>query len=129
MKRILLVGLGMSLAFVGLARAGGGDDDLAVVKRALTVEPSAQEQGGSRNPKWLRVRIEEKGKPHSKVSVNLPLGIVRALDDDISFGWHCHRTAGEKCKIKLSEILKSLEAGQQIVEIDSEEETVKVWID
>ena len=84
------------MVFLVLARAvscgGTADDDLAVVKRAVAqsspaaADPgapgrpsAAASRGGSRSGSWRR--------PGKKVTINLPLTLVRALGDD----WPAHR--------------------------------------
>ena len=96
------------------AAADRAEDDLQVVKKALgssspvaqarppAEEPPAEAKPAPRRaePRWFRVRITEKGGKHGRVSINLPIGIARALD-----------------------------SGQSLVEIDDEEASVRMWID
>jgi hypothetical protein len=148
------------IALGGVALAGS-EDDLAVVKKAVgkdepaparsnarvaraetsvhadaQVEPAAvprarRVRAGS-EPQWLKVRILEKeGHKRNRVSVNLPLSLVRAIADDgdgFPIDWKC-RQGGRRCEIDLRTILRSLEAGQELVEVDSDEATVKVWVE
>jgi hypothetical protein len=68
----------------------------------------------------------ERGRKNARVTVNLPLGLVRSLGDD----WPIHAHCGKGCgKIRLSEVLETLTTGQDIVEIDSEDATVRVWLE
>jgi hypothetical protein len=115
--------------------------DLAVVRRAVAQmdNSSARSETSPAPPKravrkaepqWLRVRITEKnGK--SKVSVNLPLALARALGDDIPLDWACRRHDGDdgRRKIRLGDVLASLDSGQDIVQVDSEDGNVRVWVD
>lgn len=117
-------------------RAGVVDDDLTVVKRAVgqaatptpqaAPEEKAAPQSGAK-PQWLRVRVTERnGK---KVRVNLPLALVRAVGDwplDFGCGWDGER---RRCKIRLSEVLEALDAGQSLVEVDDEGTTVRIWVE
>lgn len=83
-----------------------------------------------REPRWFKVRVFEKGTGRNKVTINLPLSLVRALGDD-TIDWGC-RGGGdrERCRtIRLSEVLRGLEAGQELVEIEDEEAMVKVWVE
>jgi hypothetical protein len=81
-----------------------------------------------REPKWFKVRVVDRASGRKKVTVNLPLTLVRALGDD-TVEWGCgDRQAG--CRtIRLSEVLRSLEAGQELVEIEDEDASVKVWVE
>src|SRR5574341_865800 len=115
-----------------LAWAGPADDDLAVVKKAVstpaqvtsTPEAKAVPEGpGARKgePQWLKVRVNEKGAKKAKVIVNLPLALVHALGDDWPMDWRCRHKNGERCSIKISEVLMRLQSGQDIVEIEDED--------
>src|SRR5262245_8366391 len=99
----------MGLALTVPAGPGDGDDDLAVVKRATHQEaqeppPAVKADRAAREekdrpvlrrgvkPQWLRVRVVEKDG-RKKVSVNLPLALVRAFGDDFDLGVFCGRHA------------------------------------
>jgi len=130
----------------GLALAASPEDDLAVVRRAVasadepmattTVPPDkpaatrvkAQGERSGKPPQWLRVRIEERGAKRSKVSVNVPLALVRALGDEAPIdvgGWR----GKDGQALRLSEILRLLDSGQNLVEIESEDATVRVYVE
>jgi hypothetical protein len=122
---------------VGLA--GSADDDLAVVKKAVAQSaPPADDRdrgparaenaraGDSRPEKmrWLKVRVTERtGK---RVSINVPLAFARALGDDWPVNLGCRRGAS---RVTLGEILRSLDAGQDLVEVDSDDAKVRVWVE
>ena len=133
---------GCSSAWPRQGVAGEGtpaDDDLAVVKKAVATEPDARPEGGvgalrlegrsqprprSRpaEPRWLKVRVVESGAHKSRVTVNLPLAMVRALGDDfpIDLG---------SSHLRLSEVLQTLESGEPLVEVKSADSTVRVWVE
>jgi hypothetical protein len=150
----LTLGVLAALALAGGAvRAGSVEDDLAVVKKA--VAPKAQASGAPStagraspekpkpatdaagtesvrrkggDPQWLRVRVAEKqGK---MVSVNLPLSLVRALGDDWPVdlgGRSCRGENGRR--LTIGEVLRTLDSGQDLVQIDDEDATVRVWVE
>ena len=149
----------VALALAGTAGAGlaaSGEDDLAIVKKAVaspsprarearvTVtaqsapaapaapapEATARARSG-REPQWFKVRVVDRNSGRKKVTINLPLSLVRALGDD-TIDWGCRNGEGvrDRCHtVRLSEVLRSLEAGQELVEIEDEEATVKVWVE
>ncbi len=115
--------------------AGSADDDLAVVKKAVAGQNApAPEEKASRRPegparaekmRWLKIRVVEKaGK---RVSINVPLSVARALGDDWPVNLHCRRKGEER--VTLGEVLRSLDAGQDLVQIDSDDATVRVWVE
>ena len=144
---LLALGVAALLASPALA----SDDDLAVVKKAVASPQAAVEpqpaapqpaagtprKVGKAEPRWLRVRAFErdaKGETHKRVSINLPLSLVRALDDfpiDVCHHrWHDDATAGEKhCNIKLADVLAALDTGEELVEVEGDDQTVKIWVE
>jgi hypothetical protein len=135
---------GLAMGVMATLLAAGGlraEDDLDLIKRAVSqteAKPGATARADAApavkkgEPQWLRVRVTGKGDKKQKVSVNLPLAFVRAVGADwpLSFGSACHRGhEASYCSIKLSGILKDLESGQDIVEVDDEEQTVRVWVE
>jgi hypothetical protein len=145
MRTAALVGV----VAAGLAAAAGAaraqEDDLAVVKRAvarqevkgevrvadpvLRNEPPAAPRKAA-ELKWLKVRVTEKGTKRAKVTINLPIGLVRALGEDypIDFGRRHWHEDGAK-RVRLGEVLAALEAGSPLVEIDDDEAFVRVWVE
>lgn len=114
------------------------EDDLALIRKAVAqsdpapqapvVAPAARKA----EPQWLRVRVEPKGEQKGRVKINIPLAFVKAVGDSLpaSFGEGCRRERREaSCGLKLSEVLKTLEGGQDLVEIEDEEQTVRVWLE
>ncbi|HET9318058.1 MAG TPA: hypothetical protein VFQ51_20865 [Vicinamibacteria bacterium] len=107
---------------------GGAEDDLAVVKRAVEKEDAAPTPPARRteHARWFRVRIEERGG--GRVKINLPLMLVRELDDHVPFDLDCGRKH-HQCRIRLSEVLDQLDSGQDLVEIKDADSTVRIWVD
>lgn len=128
-------------AAVGILGAGAlrAEDDLTLIRKAVAQsEPAAAAPRAAitatprSEPKWLRVRVESKGERKGRVKVNIPLAFVKAVGDNLpmTFGEGCRSEHKEAyCGLKLSEVLKTLEGGQDIVEIDDEQQTVRVWLE
>jgi hypothetical protein len=127
-----------ALVFVPVVgHAGSGDDDLAVVKKAVAQSTAPGDERtaprtGSPRPadsqpekmRWLKVRVTEKaGK---RVSINVPLSFARALGEDWPVNLGCRRGA---TRLTIGDVLRSLEAGQDLVEVDSDDATVRVWVE
>ena len=128
-------------ALAAPAAADRAEDDLQVVKKAVASPsrvaqarppaeaPPAEAKPAPRKgePRWFRVRVTEKGGKHGHVSINLPIGIARALGEDWPISPHgeCHR---DHCPT-LGEILRALDSGQSLVEIEDEEASVRVWVE
>jgi hypothetical protein len=152
MKQWTAVTVALALAVTaGAGLEASGEDDLAIVKKAVAspnpararaenrvvaqAAPAAAEARpaarAGREPQWFKVRVVDRGTGRKKVTINLPLSLVRALGDD-TIDWGCRSGEGdrEKChSVRLSEVLRSLEAGQELVEIEDDEATVKVWVE
>ena len=141
----------------GAVIAGSAEDDLTVVKRAVRVSqdaparvapaPPASDDSAvraddkdkewrsetrhtaNRDLRWFKVRVTEKGSKRSRVNINLPIALVRALDDfPVDIGRH-GRWHDEGRTLRLGEVLATLEGGQSLVEIDDDEATVRVWVE
>lgn len=165
MRQWTTVAFGLALAgaagMVGAGVVGSGEDDLAIVKKAVaspapgrTARAAKTAEKGDhvvavaqvtpapvapdvrplartgRAPQWFKVRVVERGTGRKKVTVNLPLSLVRALGDD-TFDWGCRGDGdGRQCHtVRLSEVLRSLEAGQELIEVEDEDAVVKVWVE
>jgi hypothetical protein len=123
------------LALAGTASADRADDDLQAVKRAVGSSPQAPLPAEAPPPataaranggelRWFRVRVVDKTGMKARVSVNLPIGLVRSLGDDWPVGLSCRRH-----RITLGEVLRALDSGQSLFEVDNAEATVRIWID
>jgi len=125
-----------------LAAVAAAEDDLDVVRRAVaetrgtagsSPAPEAAPPRKGKPPQWLKVRVVDKSSRKARVSVNLPLGLVRALGNDWPVDWHCRsprgEAGGESCSIRIGDVLRTLESGQGIVEIDDAEASVRVWVE
>jgi len=140
MKRTLftaLIAAALAAPLAAPALADRAEDDLAAVKKAVggtkaEARPAAAEEARPPRPakgegKWLRVRVVERAGKHGKVSINLPLGLARAFGDDWPIHG-CHR-CDEGHRVTLGDVLRALDSGQSLVEIDDDEASVRVWVD
>ena len=148
------------LALVLAAETTGtrsAEDDLALVKKAVAkgsptvvaqdaagtkVDPPAREAPratvrNGKEPQWFKVRVsEKKGTKGTKVSVNLPLSLVRAMGEDWPLDIHCGRACGaerhsgkDRVRLTLGDVLRALDSGQDLVQVDDEDATVRVWVE
>jgi hypothetical protein len=144
MKTSLFAPLAVVVALAAPAAADRAEDDLQLVKKAVgssrvaqarppaeePLPPRAEAAPPARKgaPTWFRVRIVEKGSNRAKVSVNLPLGIARALGDEWPIGGHGRCRQDQRCPT-LGEVLRALDSGQSLVEIEDDEASVRVWVE
>ncbi len=129
----------MAAGIVLGAVAARAEDALAVIKKAVAqaespVAPSAKPVPTPKKaePQWLRVRVEPKGEKKGRIKVNLPLAFVRAVGENLplQFGDGCRGGRKESyCGMKLSEVLKTLDSGESLVEIEGEDESVRIWVE
>ena len=150
MRRMLAYSI-LCAAMAVPAAADRSDDDLQAVRKAVAsstqAQPPAVEKSRppaeeeptppqARRPlkssdlKWLHVRVAPKaGSKSGRVSVNVPLGLVRLFGDDwpIPMGNGCQRH--DRCHLTLGDILRALDSGQTLVDIEDDEASVKVWVE
>ena len=142
MKTSLFAGL-LLATFVAPAAADRAEDDLQLVRKAVAsstrvaqANPPAEAPPAPAEakpaprkgePQWFRVRIVEKAGKRARVSINLPLGIVRSLGDEWPITGHgvCRK---DRCPT-VGEVLRALDSGQSLVEIEDDETTVRVWVE
>jgi hypothetical protein len=92
-----------------------------------TAEPRPRAAG--KEPTWLKVRVTDKQTGRRKVTVNVPIALVRAVGDWPRISFDCGDDHRARCGIKVSEVLAALESGQDLVEIDEEDESVRIWVE
>lgn len=144
MKRIIVTAF-LGLALAAPAVAGNAEDDLAAVRKAVAstsghqARPPAEDPGQaserareSRKPPemvWFRVHVAEKGKGGARVSLKLPIGLARLAGDDWSLSSRdrCSRRSG--CRVRLGELLRALDSGHSLVDIEDDDAVVRVWVE
>ena len=126
----LVLAVGLAVVLAAPADAYSAEDDLEVVKKATSsgngsrTHAEAPPRTRADEPQWLRVRIVEKGKKKATVKVNLPLFLVHAIGDDVPIpGCEGRKT------LTLGEVLRALDTGENLVEIDDDDATVRVWVE
>ena len=137
------VGCMLALAAGAAFAAAAADDDLAVVKRAVAVQSdgdpddaprTAAVRKSSRRPQWLKVRVVEAkdGRKEEKVSVTLPLSLLAVLGRDATVDLSEMGVKGVKAesnRIRIMDVLESLEPGSLLVEVREEDSHVRVWVE
>lgn len=142
MKTTLTTASILALAVVAPVAADRASDDLQAIRRAVASPATAQARPPAEAPdppaaearpapkggevRWFKVRIVEKGGKKGRVSVNLPLGFVRALDDEWTITG-CDK--GRRGRMTLGEVLRALDSGQSLVEMEDDDATVRVWVE
>jgi len=144
MKRIVVTAF-LGLALAAPAFAGNAEDDLAAVRKAVAstsgyqARPPAEEPGpaserarASRKPPemvWFRVHVAEKGKSGARVSVKLPLGLARLAADDWALSSRDGCSKRSRCRVTLGDLLRALDSGQSLVDIEDDGAKVRVWVE
>jgi hypothetical protein len=130
----LVLGL-VAVTAPAAAELSSAEDDLAVVKKATssrgTAPAVAEAAPPSRadEPQWLRVRIVERGEKKATVKVNLPLALVHALGDDVPVPGCGDREDGDGKRLTLGEVLRALDTGESLVEIEDAGSTIRIWVE
>ena len=134
--KCFLLAIGLAALLAAPVAADSAEDDLAVVKQATSASDGAARttaeappQSSSDEPQWLRVRVIEKGKKKATVKVNLPLALVRAFADDVPVPGCLGGEGGDGKRLTIGEVLRALDTGESLVEIDDDEDTVRIWVE
>jgi len=145
MKRLIVLAI-LGAVVAAPAAAGNAEDDLQAVKKAVLASsgsqarppaeapgwPSAEARPLPRakgEPMWLRVRVLEKAGKRARVSLNLPIGLVRSFGDDWPIPSYHGCRKRDRCGVTVGEILRALDSGQALVDIEDDEATVRVWVE
>jgi hypothetical protein len=147
-KTLITAGLLAAAAAVPISAAATDRalDDLAAVRRAVasTAEEarppaeatapaerraaakSARPRRAAGEAQWLRLKVVEKGEKHARVSLRLPLALVRSAGED----WRLPDCDGcRRFGTTLGELLRALRGGESLLEIDDDEAVVRIWIE
>jgi hypothetical protein len=149
MKHVIVMAI-LGAAIAAPAAAGDPRDDLQAVKKAVLASGSQASMSPARppaedpapraaearpepratdGPMWFRVRIVEKAGKRARLSLNLPIGLVRSFDDDSRIPGYRGCRKRDRCGATIGEILRALDSGQALVDIEDDEATVRVWVD
>jgi len=116
------------------------EDDLAVVRRAVAggsgttvAEDHSRTRAASkvrREAQWLRVRVTHKDG-RGKVKFDLPLFVARTVGGEIPIEWGaCPKgSKAGKGSTKLAEVLDLLDAGDDVVRIETEDASIRIFVD
>jgi hypothetical protein len=130
---ILALGLALVTAAPGSTRPAGMpvDDDLAVVKRAVRVSassapspspPPVPRTSARRSPEWFKVRVTDKGTKTPRVTINLPLGLVRALGEDLP----AEVGSGH---LRIRDVLETLDSGQDLLLVEDGDALIRIFVE
>ena len=145
MKRVFVMAI-LGAVVAAPAAAGNAEDDLQAVKKAVLASsvsqarPPAEDPAGAvaemklqprakGGPMWFRVRIVDKAGKRARVSLNLPIGLVRSFGDDWPIPSYHGCRKRDRCGVTVGEILRALDSGQALVDIEDDEATVRVWVE
>jgi len=112
------------ICLVAPAFAGGEEDDLKVIKRAVKGAP---EGTSGKSMKWFKVLITDNTSGTEVFKVTLPIIIVRYLARG-SKDRHMHT---DRCDIDIAAALRDLEelSPLTLLEIVDDESTIKIWLE
>ncbi len=128
MKKVMVIAtLLVSLLLLATILVAAGDkDDYQVIKKAVQetskVEPAKE-------VKWFKVLVTDTGTGKEKVKITMPIALVeifaRCADNkEVKLG-------RDGCTLNLQDLLAELKkvGPLAIIEINEEDETVKVWLE
>jgi hypothetical protein len=104
--------------------AGGNEDDLKVIKRAVK---GGSDSGSEKSARWFKVLVVDKKSGTEVLKLSLPIVIVRCLARS-SKDRHVRM---EGCDVDFAAALKELEelSPMTLLEIVDDEAIIKVWLE
>ncbi|MBC7363195.1 MAG: hypothetical protein H5U07_01470 [Candidatus Aminicenantes bacterium] len=128
MKKAIWLAILTLVALLWLAGPGYpvDRDDYRVIKKAVEDNPKAELKGEA---KWFKVLVIDNKTGKEKVKITMPIALVEifircAEDKEV-------KLKSTEARLNMEELLKELKkAGPlSMVEINEEDETVKVWLE
>jgi hypothetical protein len=104
--------------------AGGNEDDLKVIKRAVRGGPG---DGPGKSVKWLKVLITDRKSGSETVKITLPISIAKIIAR-CTKDKHIHTCQGD---VDIAAALKDLEelSPMTLLEIVDDDAIIKVWLE
>jgi len=126
-KKVLIAGLLVVFLYLTVGPSLALDkDDYQVIKKAVQENPKSQPVGEA---KWFKVLVIDKASGQEKVKVTLPISLVEMLAS-----WAENKDfkmKGRDDAMKIQELMNQLKkAGpMSIIEVNDEDEMVKIWLE
>ena len=126
-KKVLTAGLLVAFLYLTAGPSLALDkDDYQVIKKAVQENSKGQSAGEA---KWFKVLVIDKTSGQEKVKVTLPISLVEMLVS--CAGNKDLKMKGRDEALKIQDLMNQLKkAGpMSIIEVNDEDEMVKVWIE
>ncbi len=123
-KNILFVSLiAVSLVIGAFLVFGSSAEDYKVIKKAVE-----KQEGNSSGTAMFRIEVTDKKTNKTEVKIKIPLSLIELLADSQE---DLIEKSTAKCKVDLKKIIAELKkAGPTtLIEVDSEDDLVKIWIE
>jgi len=126
-KKVLTAGLLVAFLYLTAGPSLALDkDDYQVIKKAVQENSKGQSAGEA---KWFKVLVIDKTSGQEKVKVTLPISLVEILMS--CAGNKDFKMEGRDDSLKIKDLMDQLKkAGPMaIVEVNDEDEMVKIWLE
>lgn len=127
MKKVIMITtlLLAALMFTGLLFGAGDRDDYQVIKKAVQDGPRVEPV---KEVKWFKVLVTDTKTGKEKVRITMPIALVEIF---ARCAENKQVKMGNNCSLNLEQLLAELKkAGPlAIVEVNEEDEIVKVWLE
>jgi len=126
MKRtiILMILLALTLLYWGSPASADATADYQAIKKAESVRG---DESLSKNVSFLRIEVFDKKAKKVTVTLKLPFSLVEILADSTNGDIKIE----DKCNINLKKIVQDLKKSgpMTLLEVDEEDEHVKIWFE
>ncbi|NOR52628.1 MAG: hypothetical protein GQ536_00855 [Candidatus Aminicenantes bacterium] len=102
------------------------EDDLQAIKKAVKKKPNYEK---GKEVKWFKVLITDNRTKKDKVKITLPISLLEViLKSSQNKSWNFH---GDDCDIDFKELFAELKKlGPMVfIEVQEEDETIKIWLE
>ena len=102
------------------------EDNLQAIKKAVKKNPKYEK---GKEVKWFKVLVTDNRTKKDKVKITLPISLLEViLKSSKDKNWNFH---GDDCDIDLKELFTELKKlGPMVfIEVQEEDETIKIWLE
>jgi hypothetical protein len=120
-RKLILTVFIMAVFMAATLPAMASAEEYKVIKHAV------KNKNTSGNVTWFRVEVTDKTAKKATVKIKIPISLVEMISDCTDDSININTKT--KCKVNLKQILQELKKNgpMTLIEVDDEDELVKIW--
>jgi hypothetical protein len=125
-KRIFVLGICLIVFVFAASLFAASADDYKVIKNAVKSQEASK--AGLKSPQWFKVLVTGKGGDQEKVKITIPISLVELM---LKACPEKKLHVDDGCQIDIQRVWNELKAAGPLalVEVEDQDETVKIWFE